>query len=717
LEAVRAVSGVRDVQWRRTMSVPVQVQGAWRTAVLFAVEDLRDVRIGTLRGAGGAWPVPDGTIAIEHSSVAFAGTGVGDSVLIAGADSMLHTVPVAGVVRDVGLAPGWMEHVVYAWTSTRTLAQLGAPYEGNELRVVLRDAQATRTDARRIAALVRRAILARGGAVGEIDVPEPGEHVHAAQMDSLLLTQGAFGVLALLVAGLLVVNFMTAILAREVRAIGVMKSLGADDAQMTRMYLVFAAALGVAATVVALPVTVILGRRYAGVRAEMLNFPIDGVPMPWWSIASVALVGVVLPVMAAWQPVRRAVRLSVADALRDLGLRDVTRSDGRVPLRTTRSGTRVLLLAVRNAFRRRQRLVLTTLTLASGGALFMASRTLRQSVLDSLDLLYASQRYDISVRLAEPLDADRVEAVVRGVAGVRAAEAWSGARGTVMLGDVDGESISIVAAPSQTTLLTLPVAGSAPPDDPSAAALVLTDALARQLGDVAVGARLVLAIDGVRSTWLVRAVMAGGPTPMAYTTTDALARVRGDARRRFIMIAADVRGVASQVELIQRVRTVLADRGIAVASTQRVEEARRVTEDHLLMVVQFLTAMGWVMLVVGGMSLASTMGLAVLERTRELAIMRALGAGHATIAGMIQLEGATIAVLGWSAAIPLSSPIGAALGVMFSRIMLRVPVRWLPEPSGVLLWLGLALVVVAVACAWPAWRALRIPVARALHYE
>ena len=49
--------------------------------------------------------------------------------------------------------------------------------------------------------------------------------------------------------------------------------------------------------------------------------------------------------------------------------------------------------------------------------------------------------------------------------------------------------------------------------------------------------------------------------------------------------------------------------------------------DHLLMVVDFLAAMGWTMLVVGALGLGSTMALAVLERTREIGVLRAIGAG------------------------------------------------------------------------------------------
>jgi putative ABC transport system permease protein len=93
-----------------------------------------------------------------------------------------------------------------------------------------------------------------------------------------------------------------------------------------------------------------------------------------------------------------------------------------------------------------------------------------------------------------------------------------------------------------------------------------------------------------------------------------------------------------------------------VASSQRLSENRRVIEDHLLMVVEFLGVMGWVMIAVGGMGLGSTMSLAVLERTREIGVLRAIGARHRDIVTMLQVEGTVIALLGWLVSIPLSVP-------------------------------------------------------------
>jgi putative ABC transport system permease protein len=172
-----------------------------------------------------------------------------------------------------------------------------------------------------------------------------------------------------------------------------------------------------------------------------------------------------------------------------------------------------------------------------------------------------------------------------------------------------------------------------------------------------------------------------------------------------------------QLDTIARARAALERAGMPVAGSLVTREVRRAFEDHLLMVVQFLSAMGWIMVAVGGMGLASTMSLAVLERTRGIGVLRAIGARHSAIFSMIEVEGLVIAILGWLAALPLSIPMSLALSSAFGEVMFSVPIRPLPSVSGALIWLLVAVLVSLVACAMPARRATHISVATALSYE
>ncbi len=211
-------------------------------------------------------------------------------------------------------------------------------------------------------------------------------------------------------------------------------------------------------------------------------------------------------------------------------------------------------------------------------------------------------------------------------------------------------------------------------------------------------------------------VIGGGPGIVTYASREDVLRRYGGGTAT-IAVKSVYEGQASQLDLIARLRSEFAAHGVFVSSSTMLAEAKRGVDDHLLMVVSFLGVMGWVTILVGALALASTMGLAVLERTREIGVLRAIGARHGAILTLVQVEGMAIALLSWVAAIPISVPMSLALGEAFSRIMLPVPPRYAPEPGGVMIWLALVVVVSVLACAWPAWRAMRVPTAAALAYE
>jgi putative ABC transport system permease protein len=722
LACARGVPGVADAEARRTVMASAQVEGGWRTAVLYARDDFRGSDIGVVAPEDGAWPPGDGAIVVERSSVDFAKTGIGSTLTVQVGGGEAVALPVTGIARDVGLAPGWMEHVVYAFVTPATLARLGAPSSMDELQLVVAGA-GDRDDVRRVAYRVKSAVEAAGHPVSRVEVPVPGRHVHAGQIDSLLFTQGAFGLLALLLSGLLVVNLVSAMLAGQVREIGVMKAIGARAPQLAGMYLGLALVLGLVACAVGIPIAALIGRAYAQFTADLLNFSLAGAHVPPWVLLAELGVGTLLPVAAAAVPVVRGSRRTVAEALRDFGISAgaADAGGGRLLARVGGLG-RPILLSLRNAFRRRQRMALTLLTLATGGAVYLGAINLRASIVASVDLLFAPQRYDLGLRLARPYPPERLERLARGVPGVAAAEAWSGARASRQHDDGTlGEAFPIVAAPASSRLLALDLArGRLPGATDGAGArlsLVVNRRLVADEPSLDLGATTTLVIEGRPTPARVVGVVDSGPSPSAYATREAVAALVAGGNATSLVVSSSAKGPALERDLLQRLRSTLADDGVEVSSGSLMREQRRVVEDHLLMVAGFLGIMGQLMIVVGGLGLASTMSLAVLERTREIGVLRALGARHRAILAMIQVEALVIGTASWLVAIPLSVPMSVALGKAFGRIMIRVPVVLAPSPEGMLRWLAVVVVVSLVAAAWPAWRATRVPTAAALAYE
>ena len=721
---IRAMPTIAAVQARRTMTGVARTRSdpTLRSLVLFALDDFKTASIGKISAQHGEWPPRAGTVAIEHSSVEFSGVAVGDSVTLQIGESSAVTVAVGAVARDVGLAPGWMEHVIYAFATPSTLAMLGAPSTFNGLQIVVRDRTLDRDGVRRVAYAVKRQLERDGHHVMNVDVPVPGQHIHAAQIDSLLFTQGAFGAIALLLSGILVINLVAAMLAGQVREIGVMKVLGATSQQLAIMYLVPACALGIVASAISIPLAAMIGRAYADFTVEMLNFSTKGIAIPLNAYVWQLAVGIVFPIVAATIPVWRGCRISVGEALRDVGIKvegASARVDGVTRILARMSGvSRPLLLSLRNAFRKRQRMMLTLLTLATGGAVYIGALNLKQSVRGAVELLFGAQQFDLSVRLARAATPDSIERAIAAVSGVARVEAWSAARASVAHPDSTSSNVFSISAPTPgTRMLRHDIASGRWLLERDERALVVNQRLLDDEPSLHVGDSVALNIGGKIALWQLVGVVASGTSPTAYAPRNTIAAMTLQGRVDRVVVASTARTAASQLELMQRIRGALTNGGFVVESGQLMIEQRRVIEDHLLMVASFLGAMSQLMIVVGGLALASTMGMAVLERTREIGVMRAIGARHGAIMVMIQIEGLVIALLGWALAIPLSLPMSVLLGKAFGRIMLPVPLTYLPEFSGIVEWFGVVLVVSFVACSVPAWRVTRITTRAALAYE
>jgi len=705
---------VSDAEPRRTISGQIKAGPAqWRNLILFVVNDYGNIRVSRLVPESGAWPPSTGEILIERDAFQVANAKIGDAVTVKTANGVEQPLVISGSVHDVGQAQARMENIVYGYITVETLVQLGENGTLNELNILVTQNRFDKDHINRVVADVEKLIKSSGHYVYRTNVPRPGKHPHSDLTGVLLLAMSSFGLFVLVLSGILVINLLTAMMASQVRQIGVMKAIGGTRGQIARIYFGQALFLGIAAVIVSVPLGITGSRVLCSYMAYFLNFDINSFAVPLWVYLLVALVGIAAPLIAAALPVLRGTRVPVRVALSNFGLSQTTFGAGALDRALARIGGTfsLIVLAIRNSFRRRVRLALTLLTLTAGGLFFMLALNVRASMINTLDHMFAARRFDLSISLANPYELGKIERAVNNTKGIKRAEGWFTTEMSL------SDRFNVVALPADTQLLDLEIIEGRNLAPGDIDAIVVNSALAGHEPKMRVGETVVLRLMGTETTWHVVGIAREAFSPsVAYVPLSAMQQFYPEMVNslRLALVNAGDDGISNvRAELDRN----LEQQGVRARGSSTTAESRFSFDEHMLMIYVFLIVMSAIIGGVGGLGLMTTMSLNVFERRREMGVMRALGATPRIVWLIVVAEGVVIGLLSWTIAALLAWPLSKAIGNLLVRVLFRSGLDFTFEPLGLLIWMLVSIGLSALASFLPAWRASRATVREALAYE
>ncbi len=727
LRAVRRMDGVAEADARRGVTVRMQLaDGQWRNLQLYAYPDARDIRVGMVRPEAGAWPPDKRQVVLERASMAYLGAVTGDSLTIEASDGRVLLLALTGSAYDPSRLSPMLQSAVVGFISLDTLEWLGQSRDFNELRITIAGDSRNRAEILRVANQVRDKVERGGMAVAAVTVPVyPGKHPADDIMQSIILILGALGLLSLLLSGFLVVNTMSAMVAQQMRQIGMMKAVGARADQVLGVYLGMVIVYGALALVVAAPAAVAGTMAMTGFTASLINLDIMSSAMPLQVLLLEGVVSLAVPVAAAFVPLVAGTRTRVHAALNDYGLGQTDFGAGVVDRAVTAVSShgwlsRPLMLSLRNTFRRKRRLALTLATLSLAGATFIGVFSVQASIRLTLQEALDYWNYDVDVSLRRNYRAGEINEAALSVPGISKAEPW-GYVGAVRVrpDGTNGGGAQVVALPADTKMLRPTILAGRWLEPGDETALVINTDVRDNEPDVHVGSDLVLKIASRESTWkvvgVVRSVLDG---PTAYASYTYFSKVMGTVDRASrVEIVTDVRTADAQLQAARALENEFAASGLRVGQIQTTQQMRDRTTSQLNILIAFLLMMAALLAVVGALGLAGMMGINVLERRREIGVMRAIGASDGAVARIFIAEGVLVGVLSWAvgtvAAVPLSRALGEAVGMA----TLKSPLSYAYSYEGATLWLVLAAAIAAISSLVPARNAARLTVHEVLAYE
>lgn len=727
-----AVEAMREVQYadaRRVVSALSNMpDGTQEDIDLYALADFDGTRVNRLELDPDVPEPGPREIYLERQSAEGLGVSEGDSLTIEQADGSQHSVTVARVIYDRYSLPYNLLHRATGYVSMSSLAWMGEPSYYNQLNILVAQDMTSREHVLEVAASARdRVIEPAGYTVGDIQVPgmdaDPGEFWAQKQMNGVFLVLQVISLMAIFLSAGLIINTISAMIAQQVKQIGIMRSVGASRGQLVGIYLVNVLIFSLLGLTVAVPLGLLGSLGLTGLALDFFNGEFSTLDISPGIFLLQSALALLMPAGVALYPILSGTSISVYDAIYQSGVQAPGRR-GWIErlLDRIRNFYPPVLLSLRNTFRNKSRLAFTLVTLTLAGAVFIAVFSTHASLIEVIDEFNRYMVYDASLSIPGGRNKYTVEREALRVEGVDWAETWLRTEGVIIRADgTEGDHLEVVGLPQDTqTIEPRLIAGRWLRASDTTGIVVNQDLLVHD-PQIAVGGQITIRINGLERPFRVVGIASKHiSASRAYMNYEQLGKITGQHNQVNLLRVRATPGPAGpseQEEIAAELEVRFSDAGLSQSSGQTQHATFQGMTDAFDLLLIVLLIVAGMLALVGGLGLTGTMGMNVLERTREVGVLRAIGASNKSVWQVVLVEGVVIALASWGLSAVLSWPVSRLLSetIVFVTFDTRFDFQY--SFPGLLIWLAVVAAIGCLASLAPARDAVRLTVREVLDYE
>lgn len=739
LASIRNQREVEDAVARRVFNIRVRVPGSekWTTLDMTALNDFQENSINLLSQVDGKMVPNKREVLLESDALQRLDVGVGGILEFQLPDGSSKTLPVVGIVQDTASSAGDFLASPSAYITTDTLQYLGHPKFYNRAYVTVSGDGDDIFYIREVGAELKNKIEKGDVVVIRSRFSKTHEHPLADTINAVLGILMALGILIVFLSSSLIANTLNALLNQHLRYIGIIKLVGGQRSQVFRMYLTLIMAFSVLALMIAIPLGGQGAYGLALFLAGELNFNLLGYRIVPMALLVQIVVGLLVPLIAGLAPVINGSRITVLRALSGGLAEEQSQAAGRenrlpwfdwmqVKVTGILAARRIhiprpFVISLRNTFRRKSRLALTLFTLTMGGAIFISVFNVRVTLHDYIGQIGKYFVADVSLDFDKPYRLREIEQMATHVDGVQRVEGWQFVSGDLL--DANGEvleNINVFGPPADSELVDpILVAGRWIRSD-DVRKLAVSEGALEYFPDLQPGDSVNLKIEGRDETWEVIGIFrfADRDGVLAYAPYEYVSQMNNLVNRSFsYRLVTERHNRSYQDAKAEELDKYFREKGFKVRVAQAGRASLDSAVESLDTLVVFLLIMAILTAIVGSMGLTGTMGMNVLERTREIGIMRAIGADDRAVIRTVIGEGMVIGIISFALAVILSIPFTYLLSTIVSLALFQSPIEVVFTYTGYAIWLGLVLALSAIASILPARNAARLTIREVLAYE
>jgi putative ABC transport system permease protein len=746
LSEVRSVPNVKAAQSVSSFSACWQLSGT-RCDVgidLFSFPHLQSVAITPFQLTAGRYPGA-GEIVMEQGDRSLHSVAIGDVVTLH-APNHETQLRVVGLARTPGRNPAATGDALGYMSDAglqQAVAALGNPVDtrpdGQQVPAFQHHIQVTFANSAAQAESAAVAALQQVLRAHGVTVLDTG---FAPKVDASTLSTiaGVFALLrtlalvAVVLSTLLILNTVTTLVTEQTAIIGTLKALGGTRGAIMRGYLVTVGLYAVLATAPGLALGLYLGNQLAITLAPQIPLELGPFAVATWVVALSLVVGLGVPLVAALVPLWNGTRITVREALSAYG---VGTGQGRGVL--ARLGRRLTWisqttwLGLRGLFRKRWRAALSLATLTLAAACFLVVQTAATSVNDTIGAVRAPVAADMTVNFNDLATYGTIRDQLRALPNLQQVERSGGTNAATQWGTLQ---VAGYEPDTQVYHYQLTSGRWLQPGDTNV--VLLSDAAARKTG-LKVGDTLTLTnnfgsrtqmpltvIGTLRQSidvlgWIGAAVMPvntlyelrGIPADKATTGTDSiLVEARDRSLAAVNQLAAQVSAVVNPAGASSDDPGYYAGNGGTIDTVHEYTTRR---QGDATILYYLLYALALIVGAVGVLGLANALVASVLERRREIGLLRAMGASGRRVAKVFWVESLALGAIAWCAGALLGLPLAYAFVQTFAWQVM--PVDFYLDPLAFAVMLAAIVLIATLASVAPTWRAARVRVVDMLRYE
>jgi putative ABC transport system permease protein len=732
LRALERIEGVYEVEGLMNTSIEWRLAGEteWQTALLESRTDFTDQKMELVNLVSGEWPNHN-TFGVIKTADTLYGVGEGADIEVR-ANERIRKYNITGTLKPVGPFPVVFlgQPVFYVDQNTFTRLTGRNTFDTIQTRdIVFSQAGAEATDLaiqdyfEDIGVDSVGVLFPFQSRIVPPDIPPAAELLNA-----IFLILGVIGVIIIALGIFLVYNSINAIITQQVNQIGVMKAIGAQSWQVFLSYFALVLVFGLLAALVSIPLGSLGARGLQSLFINLLNLEDPGFTFDLAAISVQVAVAIAAPILAALLPLLAGVRITVREAINTYGLTGGTGLVERLVARLSRVPYSVLLV-LGNTFRNRRRVVLIEITLVLAGVVFMMVLGVNDATRYTFgEKLTSIHTYQVNLEFEELNRSKRVDSLALANRQVKDVESWlvlpAKARPVAQKdSQVDDARIRMFGIPPASAMYQPELREGRWLNEMDQRAVVITERLANEKA-WAVGNQITLTDTLERETdWEVV-----GITYDPLTGSDVfvpLARLQQEQRQAgrtntlwvttYNQNSGATQATALELSEFFETRNLDVTPSGTFGSLTMAEIVSQAQGGYSL-IFQLLSIMGVIIAVVGGVGLSGVLTLNVLERRREIGVMRSIGASSWRVIRISIGEGVLLGWVSWLIALPLSIPAAYLLATRGLSLALNQQLSYQFSPIGAVIWLVLITLLAVVASSFPARSASKVSVRESLTY-